>query len=64
MCETKVAKQIERKKKKQEKDKHQEPVSTNQMLCNEVLRSGKRKGQICNCKVKSGFSKCGRHIPK
>ena len=65
MCETKVAKQIERKKKKeQEQKKYQEPVVTNEMLCNEVLRSGKRKGQICNCKVKQGFSKCGRHTPK
>lgn len=60
-CEKKVEKQVQRKQKKLNKTN---VSSTNEILCNEQLKSGKRKGELCNCKVKKGFSKCGRHTPK
>ena len=34
---------------------------TNVILCNAIIKSGKRKGQVCGCKCKPGKSKCGRH---
>lgn len=36
-------------------------IVTNVILCNAIIKSGKRKGQVCGCKCKPGKSKCGRH---
>jgi hypothetical protein len=36
---------------------------TSQTLCNAILKSGKRKGEPCGCKVKCG-SVCNRHKKK
>ena len=33
-------------------------------LCSAIIKSGKRKGQVCGCKCKKNNSKCGRHIIK
>ena len=30
-------------------------------LCCAIIRSGKRKGEVCGAKCKDGFTKCGRH---
>ena len=32
--------------------------------CIAVIKSGKRKGEICGCKCKNNENMCGRHISK
>lgn len=41
--------------------KEENTIGTNVILCNAIIKSGKRKGQLCGCKCKPGKSKCGRH---
>jgi len=33
-------------------------------LCKEILKNGKNKGKLCNCKIKTNDLYCGRHIKK
>ena len=39
-------------------------IVTNVIYCNAIIKSGKRKGQVCGYKCKPGKSQCGRHIIK
>jgi hypothetical protein len=41
-------------------------ISNNTVLqsCNGILKSGKRKGETCNCKTYEGSDYCKKHMPK
>ena len=41
------------------------PIQTNFPVCEAILQSGKRKGEMCGCKLKPQFfqnKRCGKHL--